>query len=140
MKKAAIILFVMFVLMIPLTLFAMSQASRDTRIAGLVLSQFHTHLQTGDYDRAHALLSNHLRDINQRKVFEQQWSGWQKKNGAIQKWIPAAGAHASAVSLMPRYVDFTYFAQSSNGNMAYVAVRMIPEDGTWRIDRLNARR
>ncbi|MDF2440029.1 MAG: hypothetical protein JWN98_1013 [Abditibacteriota bacterium] len=117
--------------------FAVLTAQQNTRASRLVLNEFLENARRRNFQRAHQLLSDRLQERLSVAALTEQWKPFEQTNGPVQRWELMAGASGSGVSILPSWVDFTHHARGQNGGSGYVVARMVPEDGTWRIEKLN---
>lgn len=139
MKKAVAgaVLFVCFFAVV--AHFAVGRAARDTRDARVALNEFLSRVQAGDYLQAQRLLSSRFGDYEDVAALKKKWQAFDEKHGTLRHWVPARTGMVggSAVSIVPRYVDFSYIAQGSKGSYGIVIARMMPEQDGWRVEKLN---
>lgn len=119
--------------------FAVGRAAQDTREARVALNEFFGRVQANDYTRAQRLLSSRFGAYEDVAALRKKWQTFDDKHGALRSWVPAKTGMAggSAVSIVPRYVDFSYIARGSQGSYGIVIARMMPEQDGWRVEKLN---
>lgn len=117
------------------------QMSRDSQRA---LDAFYLRCQTHNYARAYQLLAPELQDILTEDELAARWRAYEKTNGRIQKWLPAAGGSihiGGRVCLFPPFVDYTHRVVGQNGstiaNATVVYIRMVPGENGWRVQKLS---
>lgn len=119
--------------------FAVGRAARDTREARVALNEFFERVQAGDYRQAQRLLSSRFGAYEDVAALKKNWQTFDEEHGTLRHWVPAhtGMVGGSAVSIVPRYVDFSYIAQGRKGSYAIVIARMMPEQNGWRVEKLN---
>jgi hypothetical protein len=99
----------------------------------LVLNEFYVRSQSKDYAQAHLLLSSSLRSTLTVQSLKQQWQAFEQVHGSIKNWKSVSGGKTS---MWPDYVDAKHTVGGTKNGAGKVSVRMVPENGTWRIDQL----
>jgi hypothetical protein len=127
-----------------LVLYAMRVAPRMGRDSKIALDSFYTKCQNRDYSAAHAMFSQGLRSSISQTQLQKEWTKFTQRNGPLKKWEAANGVTISgfggSVCVFPPFVDFRHGVSGTKGTGTLIYVRMIPEDGGWRLDRFNALR
>lgn len=113
--------------------YSISAGPRMSWDSKLVLNEFYVRSQARDYNGAHQLLSQNLKSTLTVGTLSQQWQAFEKAHGPIRNWN---GAPGGSVNIFPKYVQsvHTITGKKSGAGMAWV--RMVPESGTWRVDRI----
>ena len=124
--------------------YALRTAPRMSRESGATLDAFYARCQGHSYARAYQLLAPELRDSLSEKELANRFRQFEKTNGKIEQWAPAAGGSLSfggRVCLFPPFVDYTHRligAQPKGlGEATVVYVRLVPRDGKWQVQKLN---
>lgn len=105
--------------------------------AQIVLDQFFRHSQKRNYEAARKLMTRDLAGNISRTQLAAKWAKFEKENGAISRWIGAGGgAFAGGVNIWPREVAFDTFMLGQGNERGRVLTRMVPENGTWRVQSL----
>ena len=124
--------------------YALRTAPRMSRESQATLDAFYALCRSHSYARAYALLTPELRDSLTQSDMIARFQEFEKTNGPLQKWAPAAGGSLTfggRVCLFPPFVDYTHrifgARPKSIGEATVVYIRMVPRDGQWRLQRLS---
>jgi hypothetical protein len=103
-----------------------------------VVERFFTLCRARDYKQAHGLFTQEQRGRLSLEQFTQRWQQFEEAHGEFQKWQPVAPrvGMPSSTNLWPQWIQTTYAAQSAKSG-AVVQLKLVPQDGSWRIDRMN---
>ena len=132
---------VLFAALIFYALRTAPQMSRDSEIA---LDAFYARCQRHDYGGAYQMLAPELRDAITQREMAARFAQFEKTNGAIERWAPAAGGSINfggRVCLFPPFVDYTHrligVQPKTIGEATVVYLRLVPRDGKWRVQKLS---
>ena len=122
-------------------LYAASNGPQMARDSARVVEEFYRRSQTHDFRGARALLTQNLQGELSEAQLAQQWDKYEARNGRIARW-KGTGAGllnftGDKVNLWPRFVDYNHSVLGERGTSGQVALRIVPENDTWRIDRLS---
>ena len=119
-----------FIGLVKYSMYAGSRMSWDSK---LVLNEYFVRSQSRDYAGAHQLLSRYLKSSLSVEALSQQWKPFEKAHGTIKNWQNLRGG---SVNIFPKYVESVYTVTGYKKGAGTVWVRMIPESGTWRVDKI----
>lgn len=113
--------------------YTLSAAPKIEWESKLVLNEFLLRSQARNYTSAHQLFTSSLRSTRSVKVLSQDWKAFEKAHGPIRNW-----SHVSGMVSMgyPRFVESYYKIDGQKSGAGTIRVRLTPENGSWRIDRL----
>ena len=124
--------------------YALRTAPRMSRDSGVALDTFYRYCQNHDYARAYAMLSPELRDSITQTEMAGRFAQFEKTNGAIERWAPAAGGSITfggRVCLFPPFVDYTHrligVQPKPMGEATVVYIRLVPRAGQWQLQKLS---
>lgn len=127
-----------------LLFYALRTAPGMSRESEATLNAFYQRCQQHDYARAYQMLAPELRDSLSQKELADRFAQFEKTNGTIDKWAPAAGGSLTfggRVCLFPPFVDYTHrlfgVQPKSIGEATVVYIRMVPRDGGWQLQKLS---
>lgn len=130
-----------FVALIGYTLRVAPQMSRDSSAA---LDSFYAKCRARDYNGARGLMSASLRDSITPAQLETQWTQFAAKNGPLNRWEAAnkvsITAFGGSVCVFPPFVEYRHAAFGQKGTGTLIYVRMVPENGAWKLERFNVLR
>jgi hypothetical protein len=118
---------------IGLVKYSMSAGSRMSWDSKLVLNEYFVRSQARNYAEAYQLTSQNLKSNLSVQSLTQQWQAFEKAHGAIKNWQPLRGG---SVNIFPKYVESVYAITGKKSGAGTVWVRMIPENGAWRLDKI----
>lgn len=117
--------------------YATRVAPARSAAALVVLNQFYAHSQKRQYGAARTLMTRHLAESISEKDLAARWAKFEKENGPISRWIGAGGGiFGGGVNIWPPEVAFDTFVLGQKQDRGRVLTRLVPEDGTWRIQSL----
>ena len=124
--------------------YALRTAPRMSRDAETALNAFYLRCQQHSYARAYQLLAPELQDSMTQADLAARFAEFEKTNGKIQKWVPAAGGSihiGGRICLFPPFVDYTHrlmgIEPKGIGQATVVYIRMVPRDDQWRVQKLS---
>ena len=124
--------------------YALRTAPQMSRESQRALDAFYLRCQQHSYERAYQLLAPELKDSMTQAEMADRFAQFEKTNGKIQQWAPAAGGSITfggRVCLFPPFVDYTHRligAQPKDiGEATVVYIRLVPRDGQWRLQKLS---
>lgn len=124
--------------------YALRTAPRMSRDAETALNAFYLRCQQHSYARAYQLLAPELQDSMTPANLATRFGEFEKTNGRIEKWMPAAGGSThigGRICLFPPFVDYTHRLMGVEpkdiGEATVVYIRMVPHDGQWRVQKLS---
>lgn len=123
-----------------LVLYGMRVAPRMDQESKLALNDFFTRCQQRDYDGAYGLVGQNLKSSLNEAQLKKAWQEFEAKHGRIRNWGPAdisIQGFGGSVCIFPPFVDSRHAVSGSKGSGTIVHVRMVPESGSWRLERLN---
>ena len=127
-----------------LMFYALRTAPRMSRDSQKTLDAFYARCQSHDYDGAYDMLAPELRDAISPPEMAARFAQFEKINGTIARWAPAAGGSINfggRVCLFPPFVDYTHrligVQPKPIGQATVVYLRLVPRDGTWRVQKLS---
>ena len=91
-----------------------------------------------DYAGAHQLFTPEQRERLSPAEFSSRWQQFEKAHGALrgfQAIAPRAG-FPSSTNLWPPWIQTTFSAKGAKSG-AVVQLRLVPQNGQWRIDKMN---
>lgn len=125
-------------------LYAMRAAPRMLKESNVALDAFYIRCQKHDYARAYALCSPELRDSLSQADLADRWAQFEKINGRIKKWDPSLGGgitFGGRTNFVPPFVDYTHRVSgekpSDVATATVVYIRMVPREGTWKLQKLS---
>jgi hypothetical protein len=118
---------------IGLVKYSMSAGPRMSWDSKLVLNEFYVRSQSRNYAGAYQLTSQNLKSSLSLQSLTQQWQAFEKAHGPIRNWSSLPGG---SDNLFPKYVESVYAVTGKKKGAGTVWVRMIPENGSWRVDRI----
>ena len=117
------------------------QMGRESRSA---LEAFYQKCKAGDYRSARADFSTSLQQSISEAQLEREWAKFANRNGRLSRWETAnkvsINGFGGSVCVFPPFVDFRHAAFGNQGTGTLIYVRMVPEDGKWRLERFNVLR
>ncbi len=129
------------VLFAGLIFYAARVAPRMGRDSALALNNFYEKCRAKDYDGARALMSSRLQDSNSEAQLNAEWSQFAARNGDFSRWELAnkvsITGFGGSVCVFPPFVEFRHAAFGKLGTGTLTYVRMVPEDGSWKVERFN---
>ena len=124
--------------------YALRTAPRMSRDSEVALDTFYKYCQSHDYGRAYEMLAPELSDSITRDEMANRFAQFEKTNGTIEKWAPAAGGSITfggRVCLFPPFVDYTHrligVQHKSIGEATVVYIRLVPRAGKWQLQKLS---
>ncbi len=113
--------------------YSLSQTPKINRDSKLVLDKLMVRSQKRDYKAAYQLFTPNLKSTFSLPAFSQDWQLFEKAHGPIRNWTYSRGMVSMGY---PRFVESVYKVTGKKNGAGMVRVRLIPENNTWRIDRL----
>lgn len=117
------------------------QMGRDSKIA---LDDFYRKCQTRDYQGARADFSAHLKESISEAQLDKEWTKFAARHGDFSRWEAAnkvsINGFGGSVCVFPPFVEFRHAAFGKKGTGTLIYVRMVPENGTWKVERFNVLR
>ena len=110
------------------------RADRNWWDAKMVLGDFFVHSLGKNYSSAHQLLSTRMRSTTTVKDVQSQWRAFERAHGGIRNWRSTSSKNSLA---FPTHVNFNVAVTGLKSGAGTVTMRLIPENGTWRIDSLS---
>ena len=133
MRNTILAVSLFLVAFVGLIKYSLSAGPRLQGDSKLVLNEFLLRSRSRRYDAAHQLFTDNLQDSMSVTALVEQWGAFEKAHGSLHNWRHMDGM----VSLgWPRYVDSIYKITGRKNGAGALHVRMTPENGTWRVDRL----
>ena len=133
-----VLLFVTFIA------YAMRAAPRMLKDSNVALNAFYMSCQNHNYGRAYQMLAPELRDSLTQAQLAARWAEFEQKNGRLTKWEPSLGGSITfggRTNFVPPFVDYTHRVSGQNpatmGTATVVYIRMVPRDGTWKLQKLS---
>lgn len=123
-----------------LVFYGMKVAPRMDYESKLVLNDFLIHCQQRDYQGAYSFVGQNLKPSLTEAQLKKAWQEFESKHGRIRNWGPAdisIQGFRGSVCVFPPFVDSRHAVSGSKGTGTIVYVRMVPEKGSWRLERLN---
>lgn len=124
--------------------YSMRTAPRMSRESEATLNAFYLRCQQHSYDRAYQLLAPELKDSMSQAEMKDRFEQFEKTNGTIERWAPAAGGSITfggRVCLFPPFVDYTHRLLGTQkkeiGEATVVYLRLVPREGKWRVQKLS---
>ncbi len=124
--------------------YAARTAPRMARESEATLDAFYRRCQQRSYARAYQLLAPELKYSMSEAEMQARFEQFEKTNGKIERWAPAAGGSITfggRVCLFPPFVDYTHrlmgVQKKEIGEATVVYLRLVPRDGKWRIQKLS---
>ncbi len=124
--------------------YALRTAPRMSRDSEAALNTFYKDCQNHDYKRAYEMLAPELRDSMTQTDMANRFAQFEKTNGTIERWAPAAGGSLTfggRVCLFPPFVDYTHrligVQHKSIGEATVVYIRLVPRAGKWQLQKLS---
>ena len=124
--------------------YALRTAPRMLRGSQTALDAFYQSCQRHDYAAAYQMLTPELRDSMTQTDMADRFALFEKSNGTIEKWAPAAGGSITfggRVCLFPPFVDYTHrligVQHKPMGEATVVYIRLVPRDGKWQLQKLS---
>jgi hypothetical protein len=121
--------------------YAATAAPRMARDSKIALDAFYGKCQKRDYSGAHALLSQSLQASLSPTKLKSNWQQFEAKNGPLRGWKVAdetsIKGFAGSVCLFPPFVDYRHAVRGAKGSGALIYLRLVPENGAWRVERFN---
>ncbi len=119
-------------------------APQMSRQAQATLDAFYRDCQRHDYAAAYQLLAPELRDSMTQADMADRFAQFEKTNGTIERWAPAAGGSITfggRVCLFPPFVDYTHRLIGTHhkpiGEATVVYMRVVPRAGKWKLQKLS---
>ncbi len=109
------------------------RADRNWWDAKMVLGDFFVHSLAKNYGSAHQLLSTRMRSTTTVKDVQSQWQAFERAHGGIRNWRSTGSKNSLG---FPTYVSFNVAVSGLKSGAGTVTMRLIPQNGTWRIDSL----
>jgi hypothetical protein len=118
--------------------YMLSTGTSMTKDSVAVVNDFYEKTKAGKYQEAHSLLTLREQQKITTRSLTQQWQDYEKQNGPIESWVPALSGlgRGNKVSMFPSYVDHTYDVKGTR-EAGQVSMRLVRENGNWRIDELS---
>ena len=113
--------------------YSMSAGPRMSWDSKLVLNEYFVRSQARNYAGAYQLTSQNLKSNLSVQSLTQQWQAFEKAHGGIKNWQPLRGG---SVNIFPKFVESVYAVTGTKKGAGTVWVRMIPENGAWRVDKI----
>ena len=127
-----------------LMVYALRTAPQMSRESQQTLDAFYARCQNHDYGAAYQMLAPELRDSISQSEMANRFAQFEKSNGKIEQWAPAAGGSINfggRVCLFPPFVDYTHrligVRPKSIGEATVVYVRLVPRAGKWQLQKLS---
>lgn len=117
--------------------FATRVAPGESGAAAQVLEQFFQRSRQRDYAGAQQLFCRELKSSVSPVQLQERWKKFEKDNGLISRWVNSGGDKiGGGVNIWPRYVTFDTFVLGQGQDRGRVLTRLVPEDGSWRLQSL----
>lgn len=129
------------VLFVGLVGYAARVAPRMGRDSAAALDGFYQRCRAKDYSGARAMMSSRLQDSNSEAQLRAEWTQFAARNGDFSRWELAnkvsITGFGGSVCVFPPFVEFRHaaFGKKSTGTLTYA--RMVPENGSWKVERFN---
>jgi hypothetical protein len=123
-----------------LVLYSMRVAPKMGWESKLALNEFYVRCRSHNYKGAHAQLSSTLQANVTQDRLRAKWTEFEAKHGKLTKWAPAnisIKGFGGSICVFPPFVDFRHAVSGSKGTGTIIYVRMVPENGRWRLERFN---
>lgn len=129
------------VLFVALIGYAVSVAPRMGRDSALALENFYRKCRAKDYNGARDAMSSRLQDGISAAQLEREWTQFAARNGSFSRWEVASkvsiNGFGGSVCVFPPFVEFRHAAFGKKGTGTLTYVRMVPENGAWKVERFN---
>lgn len=113
--------------------YSMSAGPRMSWDSKLVLNEYFVRSQARNYAGAYQLTSQNLKSNLSLQALTQQWQAFEKAHGSIKNWKALRGG---SVNIFPKFVESVYAVTGTKKGAGTVWVRMTPENGAWRVDKI----
>lgn len=102
----------------------------------MILNEFFVQSQAGNFMKAHALLTKDLGKQLTVPVLTKDWKAFERAHGPLKNW-QASKSRGDGIYIGPDYVQSTYKVTGKKSGAGKVIVRMVKENGNWKIGQLN---
>ncbi len=118
--------------------YSISVGPKMAKAAQPVLDEFLVRSRAKNYAGARELFSETFQSGLGVEGLAKKWAPFETKHGAIKSWKPSLSgiSGGNLVNLFPPSVDFTQRVEGQKNGSGLVLIRMVPQNGTWRIDKL----
>ncbi len=132
------------VVFVGLLVYAGSVAPQMGRDSNRVVEAFYARCQARDYAGARAYLSESGKEGTGGAAFEKLWRKFEAKHGPLAKWEAAnkvsIAGFGGSVCVFPPFVDFRHAVTGSKSTGTLIYIRVVPENGKWKIERFTVLR
>lgn len=132
-RKILLVSLIFIVAFVGLVKFTTSAAPKLERDSKLALDEFMTRCQKRNYTSAYQLFTPNLQSSLSLAVLTQDWQRFEKTHGGIRNWKRVNGMVSMGY---PRFVESVYQVSGQKSGAGMVRVRLVPQDDTWRVDRI----
>ena len=141
MTAAFALIVVVFVVLIAYTIRVAPQMGRESKIA---LDAFYQKCRAREFEAARSDFTSSLQQSVTPAQFRAEWSNFAAKNGSLSRWEVAdkvtINGFGGSVCVFPPFVDFRHAVFGSKEKGTLIHVRMVPENGQWKVERFNVLR
>lgn len=141
MMAAFAFIVVTFLVLITYTIRVAPKMGRDSKLA---LDGFYENCRARDYRSARAAFATHLQESISEAQLRTEWTKFAARHGAFSRVASTESVtitgFSGSVCVFPPFVDFHHAAFGTKGTGTLIQVRMVPENGKWKLERFNVLR
>ncbi|PQV65299.1 hypothetical protein B1R32_10137 [Abditibacterium utsteinense] len=138
MIAAFALIAVLFGGLIAYTIRVAPQMGRESKVA---LDSFYARCRARDFAGARQMFSSHLQESISEAQLQTEWLKFAAKNGNLSRWEQAdkvsINGFGGSVCVFPPFVEFRHAAFGAKGTGTLIYVRMVPQNGKWKLERFN---